>query len=106
VVAGVVVPAEGAHATEVNAYDHLCHTASTIFLQVILQGFLERNVELEKPDLMWTWLRTENYKDWPYALVSQIMNRVSLPTHYPGNNLGDFISKFESQRIHLTKLTK
>jgi len=101
-----VVPAEGADATEVNAYDHLCHTASTILIQVVSQDILEKIVELEKPNLMWTWLRTEYYRDSAYALVSQIMNLVSLPTQYSGNNLSEFISKFESQWLHLTKLSK
>jgi hypothetical protein len=32
VVVDGVVPAEGADATEVDAYDHLCYTASTIFI--------------------------------------------------------------------------
>jgi len=97
VVVDGIVPAEGANATEVNAYDHLCHTASTIFIQVVSQDILEKIVDLEKPNLMWTWLRTENYRDSAYALVSQIMNLVSLPTQYSGNNLSEFISKFESQ---------
>ena len=61
VVADGVVSAEGADATEVDAYDHLCHTASTIFIQVVSQDILEKIVELEKPNLMWTWLRTEYY---------------------------------------------
>jgi len=99
-----VVPAEGADATEVDAYDHLCHNASTIFIQVVSQDILEKIVEVEKPNLMWTWLRTEYYRDSAYALVSQIMNLVSLPTQYSGNNLSEFISKFESQWLHLTKL--
>ena len=106
VVVDGVVPAEGADATEVDAYDHLCHTASTIFIQVVSQDILEKIVELEKPNLMWTWLRTEYYRDSAYALVSQIMNLVSLPTQYSGNNLSEFISKFESQWLHLTKLSK
>jgi len=106
VVVNGVVPAEGADATEVDAYDHLCHTVSTIFIQVVSQDILEKIVELEKPNLMWTWLRTEYYRDSAYALVSQIMNLVSLPTQYSGNNLSEFISKFESQGLHLTKLWK
>ena len=106
VVVDGVVPAEGADTTEVDAYDHLCHTASIIFIQVVSEDILEKIVELEKPNLMWTWLRTEYYRDLAYALVSQIMNRVSLPTQYSGNNLSEFISKFESQWLHLTKLSK
>jgi hypothetical protein len=101
-----LVPAEGANATEVDAYDHLCHTASTIFIQVVSQDILEKIVELEKPNLMWTWLCTEYYRESACALVSQIMNLVSLPTQYSGNNLSEFISKFESQWLHLTKLSK
>jgi transposase InsO family protein len=101
-----VVPAEGVEETEVNAYNHLYHTASTIFIQVVSQNFLEMIVELEKPNLMWTWLRTEYYRDSAYALDFQIMNLVSLPTQYSGNNLSDFISKFDAQWLHLTKLSK
>jgi hypothetical protein len=56
-----VVPAEGADATEVDAYDHLYHTASTIFIQVVSQDILEKIVKLEKPNLMWIWLGTEYY---------------------------------------------
>jgi len=74
-----VVPTEGADATEVDAYNHLCHTASTIFIQVVSQDILEKIVELEKPNLMWTWLRTEYYRDSAYALVCPIMNPVWLP---------------------------
>jgi len=55
---------------------------------------------------MWTWIRTEYYKDTAYALVSQIMNLVSLPTQYSGNNLSESSSKFESRWLHLTKLSK
>ena len=106
VVVDGVVPAEGADATEVDAYHHLCHTASTIFIQVVSQDILEKIVELEEPNLMWTWLRTEYYRDLAYAPVSQIMNLVSLPTQYSGNNLSEFISIFESQWLHLTKLSK
>jgi hypothetical protein len=106
VVVDGVVPTEGADATEVDAYDHLCYTALTIFIQVVSQDILEKIVELEKPILMWTWLSTEYYRDSPYALVSHIMNLVSLPIQYSGNNLSDFISKFESQCLHLTKLSK
>jgi len=47
-------PAEDADTTEVNAYDHLCHTASTVFIQVVSQVIMEKIVELEKPHLMWT----------------------------------------------------
>jgi len=101
-----IVPADGADATEVVAYDHLCHTASTIFLQVVSQDILEKIVEFEKPNLMWTWLRTEYYRDSAYALVSQIMNLVFLPTQYSSNNLSEFIFKFESNWLHLTKLSK
>jgi len=51
VVVDGVVPAEGADATEVDAYDHLCRTASTIFIQVVSQDILEKIVDLEKPNL-------------------------------------------------------
>jgi hypothetical protein len=106
VVVDGVVSAKGANATEVDAYDHLCHTASTIFIQVVSQDILEKIVELEKSNLMWIWHRTKYYRDSAYALVSQILNLVSLLTQYSGNNLSEFISKFESKWLHLTKLSK
>jgi len=55
---------------------------------------------------MWTWLRTEYYRDSAFAVVSQIMNLVSLPTQYSGTDLPAFISQSESQWLHLTKLSK
>jgi hypothetical protein len=106
VVVDGVVPTEEADTIEADAYDHICHTTSTIFIQVVSQDSLENIVELEKPNLMWTWLRTEYYRDSAYALVSQIMNLVTLPTQYSGNNLSELISKFESKCLHLTKLSK
>jgi len=106
VVVDGIVPFEGADATEVDAYDHLCHPALTICIQVVSQDILEKIVELEKPNLMWTWLRTEYHRDSACALVSQIINLVSLPSQYSGKNLSEFISKFESQWLHLTKLSK
>lgn len=96
VVVDGVVPAEGADATEVNAYGHLWHTTSTIFIKVVSHDILEKIVEWEKPNLMWTRLRTEYYRDLAYALVSQIMKLVSLSTEYSSNNLSEFISKFVS----------
>jgi len=58
-----VVPAEGADTITVDAYDHLCHPTSIIFILVVSQDILEKIVKLEKPNLMWTWLRTEYYRD-------------------------------------------
>jgi len=84
-----VTPAEDADAIEMDAYDHLCHTASTIFIQVVSHDILEMIVELKKPHLMWIWLRTKYYSDSAYALVSQIMNLVSLPTQYSSSRLSD-----------------
>jgi len=89
-----------------DAFEHLKHTALTIFIQVVSQDILEKIAELEDPHLMWTWLCTEYYKDSAFALVSQIMNLVSLPTQYSGTELPGFISKVESQWLHLTKLSK
>jgi len=88
--------AEDADQTEMDAFEHLEHTASTIFIQVVSQDILEKIVELEDHHLMWTWLRTEYYRDSAFALVSQIMNLVSLPTEYSGTDLLGFMSKFES----------
>jgi len=97
---------ESADSTETDAFEHLKHTASTIFIQVVSQDILEKIVELENPQLMWTWLRTEYYRDSAFALVSQIMHLVSLPTRYSGTDLPGFISKFESQWLQLTSLSK
>jgi len=106
VVVDGVSPADGAEQTEIDAYEHLKHTESTIFIQVVSQDILEKIDKLEDPHLMWTWLCTEYYRDSAFALVSQIMNLVSLPTQYSGTDLAGFISKFESQWLHLTKLSK
>ena len=106
VVVDGVSPADDADQTEIDAFEHLKHTASTIFIQVVSQDILEKIVELEDPNLMWTWLCTEYYRDSAFALVSQIINLVSLPTQYSGTDLPGFLSKFESQWLHLTKLSK
>jgi len=106
VVVDGVSPADHADQTEIDAFEHVKHTASTIFIEVVSQDILEKIVELENPRLMWTWLRTEYYRDSAFALVSQIMNLISLPTQYSGTDLPGFISKFESQWLHLTKLSK
>jgi len=106
VVVDGVSPADDADQTEINLYEHRIHTASTIFIQVVSQDILEKIVELEDPHLMWTWLHTEYYRDSAFALVSQIMYLVSLPTQYSGTDLPGFISKFESRWLHLTKLSK
>jgi len=74
VVVDGIVPAEGADATQVDAYDLFCHTVSTIFIQLVSQDIFQKIVDLEKPNLMWTCLRTEYYRDSAYGLVSQIMN--------------------------------
>jgi len=87
VVVDGVSPADDADQTEQDAFEHLKHTASTIFIQVVSQDILEKIVELEDPHLMWTWLCTEYYRDSAFALVSQIMNLVSLPTQYSGTDL-------------------
>jgi len=47
-----VSPGKDTDATEVDAYNHLCHTPSTIFIQVVSHDILEKIVELEKPHLM------------------------------------------------------
>jgi len=106
VVVDGVSPADDADQTEIDAYEHLKHTASTVFIQVVSHDIFEKTVELEDPHLMWTWLRTEFYRDSAFALVSQMMNLVSLPTQYSGTDLPGLISKFESQWLHLTQLSK
>jgi len=105
VVVDGVSPADDADQTDMNAYEHLKHTSSTIFIQVVSEDVLEKIVELEDPRLMWTWLGTKYYRDSAFPLVSQIMNLVSLPTQYSGTDLPGFISKFESRWLHLTKLS-
>jgi len=106
VVVDGVSPADDADQTEMDAFEHLKHTASTIFIQVVSQDILEKIVELEDPHLIWTRLRTVCYRDSAFALVSQILNLVSLPTQNSVTDLPAFISKFESQWLHLTKLMK
>jgi hypothetical protein len=105
VVVDGVTPDEGADVAETDTLEHLKHTASTIFIQVVSQDILEKIVELKEPHLMWTWLRTEYYRYSAFALVSQIMNLVSLSIQYSGTDLRGFISKFESQWLHFTKLS-
>jgi len=61
VVVDGVSPADDADQTEIDAFEHLKHTTSTIFIQVVSQDSLEKIVELEDPHLMSTWLRTEYY---------------------------------------------
>jgi len=106
VVVDCVSAADDADQTEIDALEHLKHTTSTIFIQVVSQDILEKIVKLEDPNLIWTWLRTEYYRDSAFAVVSQILNLVSLPTQYSGTDLPGFISKFESHWLHLTKLSK
>ena len=106
VVVDGVSPADDADQTEKDAIEHLKHTASTIFIKVVSQDIVEKIVELEDPHLKWTWLRTEYYRSSAIALVSQIMNLVTLPTQYSGTDLRGCISKFESQWLHLMTLTK
>jgi len=101
-----VSAADDADQTEKDAFEYLKHTATTIFIQVVSQDILEKIVELEDPHLMWTWLHTEYHRDSAFALVSQIMNLVSIPTQYSGTDLPGFISKFQSQWLHLTELSK
>ena len=87
VVVDGVSPASDAEQTEMDALEHLKHTASTIFVLVVSQDILETIVELENTYLMRTWCRTEYYRDSAFALVSEIMNPVSLPTQYSGTDL-------------------
>jgi len=101
-----VSPADDADRTEIDAHEHLKHTASTIFIQVVCQDIVEKIVEVEEPHLLWTWLGTQYYRDSAFAHLSQIMNLVSLPTQSSGTDLPGFISKFESQWLHLTKISK
>jgi len=78
----------------------------TIFIQMVSQEILEKIVGLEDPHIMWTWLHTKYYRDSAFALVSQIMNLVTLSTQYSGTDLPGLVPKFESQWLHLTKLSK
>ena len=59
VVVDGVSPADDADQTEKDAFEHLNHTASTIFIQVVSQDILKKIVELEEPHQMWTWFHTE-----------------------------------------------
>jgi len=56
-----VSPADDADTPEVDAYEHLYHTASTIFVQVLSEEILQKIVILEIQHLLWTCLRTEYY---------------------------------------------
>ena len=106
VVVDGVSPADDADQTELDAFEHLKHTTFTIFVHVVSQDVLDKIVELEDPHLMWTWLSTEYYRDSTFTLVSQIMKLVSLPTQFSRTDLPGFISKFESQWLHLRKLSQ
>ena len=92
---------------EVAAYEHLCYQAQTIFIQVVSSNILEKIVELGSPHKMWTWLRTEYYRDTAYAFVYQITNLTSLSSSYINSDcLASFISKFESVWLKLQKLVR
>ena len=101
VVVDGVSPADDAEQTEIDAFEHLKHTVSTLFIQVVSKYIMENIVHVEDPHLMWTWLRTEYYRASAFALASQIMNLVSPPTQYSDTDLRGFISKFELQWLHL-----
>jgi hypothetical protein len=62
-------PASDADRDEVAAFKHLSYQAQAIFIQVVSSNILEKIVELESPHRMWTWLRTEYYRDTAYAFV-------------------------------------
>jgi hypothetical protein len=63
-------------------------------------------VKLENPNIIWTWLGTEYYRDSDYPIVSQILNTVSVPSKCYGNNVSEFISKCESEWHLCGKLSK
>jgi len=81
-----VTPADNADQIEEDAFEHIEHTASTIFIMAVAQDIGQIIVELEYPHLMRTWVHTKYYRDSPFALVAQIMNLVSPPTQYSGTH--------------------
>jgi hypothetical protein len=101
-----VCPAEEADTTEVDACDHIGHTASNWFRQAPMEGISVTNDEPEKPCLSGIWCRPEYYWDSACQLAFQIMNQVSLPTQYSSNNLADVIMNFESEWLYITNISK
>lgn len=100
-------PADDADASEKTAYESLCHQASVIYIQVVSHEILEKIVELDHPHKMWTLLKTEFYRDTAFALVSQIMTLVSLPSQYePSQPISLFLQSFEQEWLRLSNLAK
>src|SRR5690606_19300676 len=56
-------------------------------------------VTMDSLHQMWQYLREQFYRDTAYALVSQIINLVSLPFNFSpqASTIGEFIAKFESE---------
>ena len=93
------VPKSDVTQEERAAYDELCDEANTILIQVVSPEILKMIVTMDKPAQMWTYLRDQYYRDTAYALVSQIMNLVSLPNLFNSQptSISDFITKFEAE---------
>ena len=102
-----IEPEEDASDEEQDAYESLCDHANTLFIQTVSKEILEKIVELEHPHEMWMYLRTQYYRDTAYALVSQIMNLVALPSTYDSSQpISSFVQRFETEWLHLVKMAK
>src|SRR5688572_19517179 len=93
------VPKADAAADERAAFAELCEEANTILIQVVSPEILKMIVTMDKPSQMWSYLKDQYFRDTAYALVSQIMNLVSLPNLFNSQSISisDFITKFESE---------
>src|SRR5690606_26328249 len=92
-------PSAKATSSEKAAFEELCEEANTIIIQVVSTDILKMIVTMDSPHQMWQYLREQFYRDTAYALVSQIMNLVSLPFSFSpqASTIGEFIAKFESE---------
>jgi len=99
-------PADDSDRAEIVVYEHLCHTTSTMFIVPVSQGIVQNIIEPELPNQIWNWLYNKQYRDLAFELVSQIMNRVSLPTQFAANNLLEFVDMLESEWLHSINLSK
>ncbi|RPB06507.1 hypothetical protein P167DRAFT_550474 [Morchella conica CCBAS932] len=100
-------PSDDAVDAEKSAYESLCHQAAAVYIQVVSQDILKKIVELDHPHRMWESLRGEFYRDTAFALVSQIMSLVSLPSSYdPEKPISTFIASFEQEWLRLNQLAK
>jgi len=93
------IPSAKTTSSKKAAFEELCEEAKTIMIQVVSSDILKIIVTKDSPYQMWQYLREQYYKGTVYALVSQIMNLVSLPSNFTSqaSTIGEFITKFESK---------